>query len=104
MKHYLHNDFDSANSLKLRFTRRLPVDEALAKKNVNDYRQAIYTVAQSEEAKVNINIDFQYYFDPALTDPKWAKDDFVKFSERGIVYLEGEFEEWLKKLRDEKAA
>ena len=66
VQHYLGAEFDEARSLQMRFTRRLPCLEARVKKNVDDFRNAIYIVEQDEGENVNIRIDYQEYFKPAL--------------------------------------
>ena len=94
----IQRDFRDARSLSLRFTRRLPVLEALTRKSVNDYRNVIYTVKQSEDGKVRIGVDYQEYFDPELNAGEWFKKPYVDFVDRGISYFRKEFQEWLKKL------
>lgn len=96
--HFLQNDFKDARSLSLRFTRRLPVLEALARKNVDDYRNVIYTVKQSEDGDVKVWVDYQEIFNPQLDYKEWAKKPFADFVDRGISYFHGEFQTWLKKL------
>lgn len=105
IQHYLYNDFNNARSLNLRFTRRLPLDEALVKKNVQDYRNVIYNIDQNEDGEVRISMDYQEYFNPALSSDEWAKKPFAAFVQRGIFYFNGEFSKWLEKLlRKDKAA
>ena len=104
VRHYLGEDFDSANSLQLRFTRRLPVMEAVAKKDINDFKNAIYSVEQTDEGSVSIQVDYQEYFDPVLDASAWKSKPYGKFADRGVVYLLGEFQDWLAKLRRDQAA
>jgi hypothetical protein len=105
VEHFLSRDFRDARSVSLRFTRRLPTGEALAKRGVNDYRNVIYTVKQSEDGRVLIWLDYQEYFDPQLSGKEWAERPFGEFVTRGIGYFQGEFRRWLQMLlRPDEAA
>ena len=95
---FIRPDFHDARSLSLRFTRRLPVMEALARKNVNDYRNIIYTMKQTEEGEVTISVDYQEYFSPELDAKEYSQKPFTKFVGHGIGYFLDEFQNWLMKL------
>ena len=95
---YLSPEFKNANSLAIRFSKRLSSEEALAKKEVKDFRNVIYTLEQSEEGEVSVSLDYQEYFQPLLDREDWSKRPFSKFVGRGIGYFEGEFQSWLEKL------
>jgi hypothetical protein len=98
IEHFIQQDFRDARSLSLRFTKRLPVLEALVKGGVDDYRNVIYTVKQTEEAEVRIWVDYQEYFKPELNAKEWAQKPYEDFVSRGIEYLLGDFQNWLNKL------
>jgi len=98
--HYLGKEFPDANSLAMRFTRRLPVDEALFRKDVDDYRNAIYTLNEDNEGSVGMSIDYQEYFRPALDAKVWADKPFDKFINRGIAYFENDFQRWFTELAE----
>lgn len=96
--HYLSSEFPDANSLAMRFTRRLPADEALVRKDVEDYRNAIYTLRETDEGEVAVSIDYQEYFKPALSSSEWSSKPFAKFVSRGLAHFEGESERLLKQF------
>jgi hypothetical protein len=98
IKRYLSFEFPNANSLAMHFSRRLPVEEALAMKRVNDFRNAIYSVGQSESGKVQVSIDYQEYFEPLLDARDWDARPFTTFVERGTEYVHGEFQRWFQKF------
>lgn len=98
--HYLGREFPDANSLAMRFTRRLPVDEALFRKEVDDYRNAIYTLSEDNEGTVSMSIDYQEYFRPPLDAKDWADKPFDKFINRGIAYFENDFQRWFTGLAE----
>ena len=95
---YLSADFENANSLFIRFGRRLPADEALAMRSVDDYRNAIYSVDQTEAGEVRVSIDYQEYFQPLLDAREWDAKPFSAFVDRGTGYVEGEFHRWFQKF------
>jgi hypothetical protein len=95
---YLMPDFQKANSLALRFSRRLSADEALVKKRVDDFKNAIYQIEQSEASDVRISIDYQEYFQPPLDAGEWDSKPFSTFANRGTEYLSGEFRKWLQQF------
>ncbi len=104
VNHFLSSDFQNARSLNLRFTRRLPTLEAVAKKRVEDYRNIIYTIDQSDKGKVDIKVDYQEYFVPSLNKNEWEDKPFTRFVENAITYFNGEFKEWLSRLIHDQAA
>jgi hypothetical protein len=98
IKRFLSPELPNANAMVMHFTRRLPVEEALAKKRVNDFRNAIYSVRQSESGKVQFSIDYQEYFDPLLDAADWDARPFPRFVGQGTEYVHGEFYKWLQKF------
>jgi hypothetical protein len=98
IKRYLSNEFPSANSLAMHFSRRLAMDEALVKKRVNDFRNAIYSLGQSDSGKVQVSIDYQQYFQPALDRGEWDDRPFTEFVRQGNRYVHGEFHNWFQKF------
>jgi hypothetical protein len=104
VQHFLARDVDNARSMNLRFTKRLPTHEAIAKRRVKDFRNVIYTINQSDEGEVKISVDYQEYFDPALDKREWEERAFDTFAEQGLNYFSNEFEPWIGRLiRDEAA-
>lgn len=104
VSHFLHQDFEHPRSLNLRFTRRLGVMEAVAKKRVHDYRNVIYQINQSDNGEVKISVDYQEYFDPVLDEKEWRETPFPRFVEQAIDYFNGEFQNWLRKMMSEDKA
>ena len=101
---YIADDFKSTRKLFLNFTRYLPSEEAILRRNVDDYRNAIYTVQQSEKGDVDITIDYQEYFKPVLSTNDWKKKPFPNFVDNGLEYFENEFDKWFNKFRSKAEA
>ena len=95
---YLADDLPDARSLSLRFAKRLPVEEAIIKKRVDDYKNVIYSINESEDNSIAISLDYQIYFGPPLDAREWQARPFAKFAEKANDYLEGEFTTWLNRL------
>jgi hypothetical protein len=96
--HYLAADFPNATTMTMKFSRRLPSEEAMVKKRVNDFRNVIYFVNESEKGDVTVTIDYQEYYSPPLDAGEWDDRPFPKFVDRGLNYFEGEFQRWLQRL------
>jgi hypothetical protein len=80
----------------LRYVRRLLAEGALAKQDVNDFRNAIFLI-QTRRSKTSALIDFQHVFEPALNSEKARKDQpFVRFVEKALAYYRVAGWEFLK--------
>jgi hypothetical protein len=103
MKQYLGDESD-ARDIILRYSRRLPTDEATFRKDVSDYRNLIYTLVQDQKT-ASIGLDYQLYFEPALDTEDWKKKPFDQFVRNGTTYAGTSFESWLKRfLKSEQVA
>jgi hypothetical protein len=103
---YLARDFtaSSLTTLAMRFTRRLPATEAMFRKNVDDFRNVIYAVEESEKGETQFSVDYQEYFKPPLDTGDWNKRPFTEFADQGVGYFEQEVSKWLKSFTDTPAA
>ena len=102
--HFLGADATDATSLDLRFTRRLPSLSARVKRDVDDYRNLIYSVQQSQEGEVTVAIDYQEYFQPELDSKEIQKKSFPRFVDEGLSHLRQYFQKWLDRLSNHEAA
>lgn len=100
IQRYVASEFQDANTLVMRFSRRLPAEEALVRKRVEDYRNAIYNLKESEDGTVAMSIDYQEYFKPPLDAKDWADKPFSKFVSRGLGYFESDFNRWFGSLAE----
>lgn len=100
MNQYLGEDAD-ARDIVLRYSRRLPTEDAQYRKGVNDYRNLIYTLVQDQNNAAAISLDYQLYLDPALDTEDWKRKPFDQFVRHGIAYASGSFESWLKRFLNE---
>lgn len=100
VKRYLFKSIELANSLikktvgntiqgdisdiKLSFTKRYSVDNAVANKNIEDFDNAIYNIIKKPGLdEIFMSVDFQRYFKPFLESAIKIKfDDFLNRAER----------------------
>jgi hypothetical protein len=103
---YLANDFSASSltSLAMRFTRRLPSHEAMFRKHVDDFRNVIYVVEESEKGEVQTSVDYQEHFKPMLDEGDWNKRPFPTFAGQGLDYFESDVLKWLKSFSEVPAA
>lgn len=90
IKRFLGDDFPNTRQLSLQLIRRMSTEEALVRRDVNDYAQAIYSFDQSEDGQVNLSLDSQRMFEPALDTSEWASRPFVSFVDRSLTFIAGE--------------
>jgi hypothetical protein len=85
---------EGVNDINLRFSKKYPVDEALAKKDINDYHNVIFNVIKKADLnELFISIDFQRHFDPFLDSA--SQLGFQSFIETMQSYNYKEFPHWL---------
>lgn len=92
---HLGAEFSNTNTLQMRFTRRLAVDEALTKNRVDDVHNVIYMITEHEAGQVEIAIDFQRIFKPRLDAGEMDDRRFSKFVVTGLDFIIEEFGKWL---------
>jgi len=97
------NNSGEITKFNLDFHKKFPAEIALAKKEINDYKNIIYSIKhkkteedkEKKDKKYEISLDYQYYFDP-YTDhlEGWNIGNFLDSSQ---AYLNNKFYPWLKK-------
>ncbi len=102
--YYLSSDFHRIDTLSMRFTKRLATDQAIAMKRINDFRNAIYSIEESVKGEIEMSIDYQHYFQPALDAESSSDHTYLKFVEQGLRYFTHEFNDWLVKSFSVKEA
>lgn len=79
------NKIDNVNNINLSFSKKLPNIESVITKDINNYKNTIYTFEQIED-KFNFNFDYQYYFDPSVQDLR--NTDIDNIFDESLKYLE----------------
>jgi hypothetical protein len=103
IERYLAHE-ERAETMDLRFTRRIPSETARAKRDVNDYRRLIYVISQSAEDEVGFAFDYQEVFEPALDRHEVAQKGFARFVEAGLNFYSKHYQNWLSQFRRNAAA
>lgn len=80
----------------LRYTRRLISEEALAMRDISDFRTVIYMI-QTRKGKTTGVIDYQHNFLPALGSNTARKENpFTRFVEKAVAFQRGQGWDFLK--------
>ena len=95
---YSDPDLPAPRDFGVRFSHRLPTIEGYFRKNVNDYRNLIYTFNENSEARVSLSLDYQEYFNPLLEASEWAAHSLPTFIDEGLLYHRTTFATWVKKI------
>lgn len=83
---------DKIENLNISFSKKLPTDEALYRKNVSDYRNIIYNFNEVTES-IHATLDYQYYYEPPIED---LRECFVdNFFNDAKTFLENKYYKWL---------
>ena len=69
VKRTIGENLDGVNDIDLRFSKKIPILESLAKKDVNDYDNSIFNIIKlSNKDEIFVSLDYQRFFDPFLPD------------------------------------
>jgi hypothetical protein len=96
---YFLPEFSDARDITVRFSRRLGVTEAIARKGVDDYRNVNYVVSQSDQGRTFLTIDYQDYFAPALAEVEWEQRDFTAFVRYGCEFVSADLAKWQQRFK-----
>jgi hypothetical protein len=87
---------DGVNDINLRFSKKYPSEEALTRKSVNDYYNAIYNIIKkADRDEIFISVDYQKYYDPFLETS--SELNFLEFVDKVERYNSKNYLEWLNK-------
>jgi len=82
------------NDINLNFSKKIPLQEALVKKDLLDYDNAIFNVIKrADRNEIFMSIDYQTYYDPFL--PSTGMIDFKSFIIRANLFNSNKYLTWL---------
>lgn len=85
---------DGVNDIHLRFSKKIPDQQAIIKDNINDYHNAIYTVIKkNDEDILTVILDYQKYFIPPVD--RYSQIEFDKFRTTAENYSNRQLLEWV---------
>jgi len=59
---------EGVNDINLSFSKKIPMAEALIKKDINDFENVIFNIVKKADlSEIFMSIDFQQYYDPFFT-------------------------------------
>ncbi len=93
------NDIEEADNISISFSKKLIAVESLYRKNVNDYRNTIYSFNEIKKA-VYSTLDYQYYYEPIIEDLRECFTD--KILDDAKNFLKNDFYNWLAEYEKAK--
>ena len=88
------NTLEGVNDITLRFSKKLPLLESVAKKDINDYDNVIYSIIKKiDREEIFFSVDFQRYFNPVLD--RASQMEFPKFISEAEQYNSLNYVKWL---------
>lgn len=86
---------EGINDIKLIFSKKLVLAEALVKKDINDYDNSIFTIIKKADLnEIYMSIDYQRFFDPFLSSATDIK--FAPFIENAESFNNNRYLPWLR--------
>ncbi|MDP3057460.1 MAG: hypothetical protein Q8N37_02995 [bacterium] len=93
------NKINDTENINISFSKKDSVVEALYRKGVSDYKNAIYNFIEIKEATL-ASLDYQYYYDPA---PEDLRECFTeKVFDDAKSFLEKNYYSWLNNYEAKK--
>lgn len=87
------NKINDPENISISFSKKHVTSEALIRKNVNDYKNTIFSFREMKENLI-CDLDYQYFYDPAIEDLRDGKlKDIISQSN---TYRTDNYYEWLK--------
>lgn len=87
---------EGINDIRLSFSKKFPVPEALVKKDINDYDNSIFSIIKKADLnEIYMSVDYQRYFDPFLSSA--ADIRFNPFIEHAESFNDNKYLPWLRK-------
>jgi len=85
---------EGIKDINLQFSRKYTISEALVKKDVYDYYNAIYNVIKrANKDELFISVDFQRFYEPVLESTSLIK--YEQFIDKVYIYNSEDFLPWL---------
>lgn len=92
-----NNEIKDADNINISFSKKVPSEEALYHKNINDYKNVIFNLQEFEEI-ISAELDYQYYYTPEIEDLRECSAD--KVLEDAKIFMEKKFYKWLDKYEN----
>lgn len=86
------DNIKGVENINISFSKKNSAQEALFRKGVNDYRNAIYNFSEMEDGLL-VGLDFQYYYLPIIEDLRECFSE--KVFEDALSFLETNFYTWI---------
>jgi len=87
------NEVLDINNLKINFSKKYVAEQSLYRKDLSDYKNAIFSFEQKESIYI-ASLDFQYFFDPVIEDIRDCFSDRI-FTD-AHSFLSEKFYKWVE--------
>lgn len=79
----LASRMEGARDLHLHFSKKLPVEEAMIKRDISDYYNVIHTIEKGlDKDELSVSVDYQRYYEPSLeTSDDIEYDKLIKLAD-----------------------
>ncbi len=85
---------EGVNDINLSFSKKIPMAEALIKKDINDFENVIFNIVKKADlSEIFMSIDFQQYYDPFL--PSYQQIYYDKFVSSADIFNKKKYLDWL---------
>lgn len=85
---------EGVNDINLSFSKKMPVPEALAKRDVNDWSNAIFNIIKKADVdEIFMSVDYQLCYSPSLEKANHIK--FSPFMDSAQSFIENRYLPWL---------
>lgn len=94
-------NLDTIDDINLRFSKKIPLNNSLVKKDIYDYDNAIFNVIKKADSEdISISLDYQSFFKPYLPDS--SSIPYKNFLDKANKFNSNQFSVWLNSY-DKKA-
>ena len=85
---------EGVNDINLSFSKKMPVPEALVKRDVNDWSNAIFNIIKKADTdEIFMSVDYQLYYIPFLE--KANQINFQPFTDESLHFIQNRYLPWL---------
>jgi hypothetical protein len=103
IKQTISSNLGDVKDINLRFSKKIPIELSLIKKDVNDYDNVIFNVIKrADKDEIFISLDYQSFYEPFLEDS--SSIPYKEFLGKAEKFNSSKFIDWLNNylMKEEK--
>ncbi len=87
-------DLAGVDDINLRFSKKIPLETSLVKKDILDYDNAIFNIIKKADGEeISVSLDYQSFFQPFLLDS--SSIPYKQFLDKANKFSSNIFSDWL---------